>query len=77
MGSPTYPVAVVADKAPLRTKASNYPEPFSALRHGHSKQDEFVYILQGHPTLQPMTVERGSRRACVLGSRRALATATD
>jgi uncharacterized cupin superfamily protein len=23
----------------------------SALRHAHSKQDEFVYILQGHPTL--------------------------
>jgi uncharacterized cupin superfamily protein len=24
----------------------------SALRHAHSKQDEFVYILQGRPTLQ-------------------------
>ncbi len=23
----------------------------SALRHAHTKQDEFVYILQGHPTL--------------------------
>ena len=84
MASPTYPVAVVADKAPFRTKASNYPEPFasqmagrrkqplgdlfglanfgvnltrlapgavSALRHAHTRQDEFVYILQGHPTL--------------------------
>jgi len=84
MASPTYPVAVVAEKAPFRTKASNYPEPFasqmagrrkqplgdlfglanfgvnltrlapgavSALRHAHTRQDEFVYILQGHPTL--------------------------
>ncbi len=84
MATPTYPLAVVADHAPLRTKASNYPEPFasqmagrrkqplgdlfgltnfgvnltrlapravSALRHAHTKQDEFVYILHGHPTL--------------------------
>lgn len=27
------------------------PNAVSALRHAHSKQDEFVYILQGHPTL--------------------------
>lgn len=27
------------------------PNAISALRHAHSKQDEFVYILQGHPTL--------------------------
>lgn len=27
------------------------PNSVSALRHAHSKQDEFVYILQGHPTL--------------------------
>jgi uncharacterized cupin superfamily protein len=27
------------------------PKAQSALRHAHSKQDEFVYILQGHPTL--------------------------
>lgn len=78
------PVAIVALQAPLRTKPSNYPEPFasrmagrekrplgdvfalqnfgvnltrllpggaSALRHAHSKQDEFVYILQGKPML--------------------------
>ena len=84
MTSPIYPVAVIADEAPPRTKASIYPEPFasrmagrrkqplgelfgltnfgvnltrlapqaaSALRHAHAKQDEFVYILQGHPTL--------------------------
>jgi uncharacterized cupin superfamily protein len=28
------------------------PNAASALRHAHSKQDEFVYILQGCPTLQ-------------------------
>ena len=27
------------------------PGAVSALRHAHSKQDEFIYILQGHPTL--------------------------
>ncbi len=27
------------------------PPAISALRHAHSKQDEFIYILQGHPTL--------------------------
>lgn len=27
------------------------PRAGSALRHAHSKQDEFVYILQGQPTL--------------------------
>src|SRR3954469_3929887 len=27
------------------------PGSVSALRHAHTKQDEFVYILQGHPTL--------------------------
>jgi uncharacterized cupin superfamily protein len=28
------------------------PKAISSLRHAHSKQDEFVYILQGRPTLQ-------------------------
>jgi uncharacterized cupin superfamily protein len=27
------------------------PHANSALRHAHTKQDEFIYILQGHPTL--------------------------
>jgi uncharacterized cupin superfamily protein len=27
------------------------PNAVSALRHAHTKQDEFVYVLQGHPTL--------------------------
>lgn len=79
-----HPIAILAAQAPLRTRASHYPEPFasrmtgrekrplgdlfrlrnfgvnltrlrpgavSALRHAHSRQDEFVYILAGHPTL--------------------------
>jgi uncharacterized cupin superfamily protein len=78
------PIAVLASDVPLRTKPSNYPEPFasmvvgrekrplgdlfglanfgvnftrlmpgaiSALRHAHSAQDEFVFILSGEPTL--------------------------
>ena len=28
------------------------PNAVSALRHAHSRQDEFVYILHGRPTLQ-------------------------
>ena len=27
------------------------PGAISALRHAHTRQDEFIYILQGHPTL--------------------------
>lgn len=27
------------------------PGAVSALRHSHTKQDEFIYVLQGHPTL--------------------------
>jgi uncharacterized cupin superfamily protein len=27
------------------------PGAASALRHAHTKQDEFIYILEGHPTL--------------------------
>ncbi len=78
------PTAIAAAQAPLRTKPTNYPEPFasrmagrekrplgdlfglsnfgvnltrlapgaiSALRHAHSKQDEFIYILEGRPVL--------------------------
>jgi uncharacterized cupin superfamily protein len=84
MTTRSHPVAIPAAEAPLRTKPTNYPEPFasrmagrekrplsdlfglanfgvnltrllpgamSALRHAHTKQDEFVYILQGNPTL--------------------------
>ena len=28
------------------------PGGMSALRHAHSKQDEFIYVVQGRPTLQ-------------------------
>lgn len=27
------------------------PKTVSALRHAHSRQDEFIYIVSGHPTL--------------------------
>lgn len=27
------------------------PHAVSALRHAHSKQDEFIYVLEGHPVL--------------------------
>lgn len=37
------------------------PGASSALRHAHSKQDELVYILEGHPTLH--TDEGRSRLA--------------
>ena len=80
----TRPVFIFAPSAPLRAKATNYPEPFatrmagrqkhplgdvfglknfgvnltrlvaggeSALFHRHSRQDEFIYILEGEPTL--------------------------
>jgi uncharacterized cupin superfamily protein len=78
------PIALPAPTAPLRTKASIYPDVFiprvagrqkrplgdlfglhtfgvnltrlapgaeSALRHSHTVQDEFIYILEGTPTL--------------------------
>lgn len=84
MNTPSRPIALLAEEAPLRTKASNYPAQFavqvrarekrtlgdlfglqnfgvnltrikpggiSALRHAHTRQDEFIYVLQGHPTL--------------------------
>jgi uncharacterized cupin superfamily protein len=28
------------------------PGAISALRHSHTRQDEFVYVVQGHPTLR-------------------------
>jgi len=81
---PTKRVSLRALDAPLRARASGYPEKFrarvagrdkrplgdlfgltnfgvnltrlapgaeSALRHAHARQDEFVYILEGRPTL--------------------------
>ena len=37
------------------------PHSVSALRHAHTKQDEFVYILQGHPTLH---TDEGHSKLC-------------
>ena len=84
MTAPTPPIAIPAEHAPPRARASNYPPVFaervqgrlkrplgdifelknfgvnltrlapgamSSVRHAHTKQDEFVYILEGHPTL--------------------------
>ncbi|MEW6416240.1 MAG: cupin domain-containing protein [Pseudomonadota bacterium] len=88
MSDKIFPVAIVAADAPLRTRATLYPEPVAAmlaarlagrhkrplgdifglanfgvnltrlepgavssLRHAHAKQDEFVFILEGCPTL--------------------------
>lgn len=84
MSEPGSAAAVAADQVAVRTKPSNYPEPFaarmagrekralgdvfglanfgvnhtrlapgaqSALRHAHTKQDEFIYILAGNPVL--------------------------
>jgi len=75
---------MLAASAPVRSKPSNYPEPFfsrmakrekrplgdlfslknfgvnlttlapggeSSILHRHSKQDEFIYVLEGEPTL--------------------------
>jgi uncharacterized cupin superfamily protein len=28
------------------------PNAMSALRHAHTKQDEFIFVLRGHPTLR-------------------------
>jgi uncharacterized cupin superfamily protein len=35
------------------------PNAVSSLRHAHTRQDEFVYILEGHPTLR---TDEGSTR---------------
>ena len=34
------------------------PGAVSSLRHAHSRQDEFVYVLEGHPTLVTDAGER-------------------
>jgi uncharacterized cupin superfamily protein len=47
---------VLGDLFGLKNFGVNYtrlaPDAMSALRHAHAKQDEFVYILQGTPTLR-------------------------
>ena len=52
------------------------PNSVSALRHAHTKQDEFIYILQGGQRYAPTKVEPISRQECVPASRRAQATDT-
>ena len=37
------------------------PNAVSALRHAHTKQDEFIYILQGYPTLH---TDEGRTQLC-------------
>ena len=37
------------------------PNAVSALRHAHTKQDEFVYVLQGRPTLH---TDEGRTQLC-------------
>lgn len=94
------PIAVDAHTAPLRTKPSNYPEPFfsrvagrakrplgdlfglknfgvnlttlvpggeSALLHRHSKQDEFIYVIDGEPTLVSDDIEVALRPGMCAG----------
>lgn len=46
---------VLGDRFGLRNFGVNLtelaPDGVSALRHAHSRQDEFIYVLQGTPTL--------------------------
>ncbi len=96
------PLAIDASVAPLRAKASNYPEPFasrvaarekrplgdafgltafgvnltrlgpgceSALLHRHTVQDEFVYVLEGEPTLVTEAGEVALRAGMCAGFR--------
>jgi uncharacterized cupin superfamily protein len=89
---PASPKAIRALDAAPRAKPSHYdlfglknfgvnltrlaPGAQSALRHAHTRQDEFVYILEGHPTLVTDSGRRGSSQACAPGSARAAATRT-
>jgi uncharacterized cupin superfamily protein len=48
------------------------PGSVSSLRHAHTKQDEFVYILQGCPTYIPTKEKHSSLQACVRASQQPL-----
>ena len=52
------------------------PGAASSLRHAHATQDEFIYILQGEPTLLTDAGARLSRPACAPASRPARAMGT-
>lgn len=45
------------------------PRSISALRHSHSKQDEFIYILEGTPTLVTESGETQLRPGMCAGFR--------
>jgi hypothetical protein len=52
------------------------PGALSALRHWHSHEDEFVYILEGEAPSSPMRAMRYSGRATASASRPASPTVT-
>ena len=45
------------------------PGGLSALRHTHTREDEFIYILQGEPVLVTNKVRPSCAPACAPGSR--------
>ncbi len=51
------------------------PGAQSALRHAHSKQDEFIYVLQGQPVLVTNAGESMLAPGMCAGSRQAMAMA--
>lgn len=57
------------------------PNAVSALRHAHSKQDEFLYILQGHPTLHtdqgPIALSPGMCSGMKAGTGQAFSLSND
>lgn len=52
------------------------PGAVSALRHAHTRQDEFVYVLQGNPPFTQTRVVNCFRQECAQASKRELAMAT-
>lgn len=97
-----FPIAVLAEEVPVRSRPSVYPEPFaslmagrekrqlgevfglanfgvnlarlapgamSALRHAHSVQDEFIYVLVGSPVLVTDAGERQLQAGMCAGFR--------
>jgi uncharacterized cupin superfamily protein len=52
------------------------PGAASALHHRHSRQDEFVYVLEGTPTLITMPARHCSRLACARAFRPAVRRTT-
>ena len=81
--SPPFPAAMVAKVAARRDKRplgdlfglTNFgvnltrlaPGGYSALRHAHTKQDEFVYVLEGEATLVTDTGETALKQGMCAG----------